>query len=136
MKYNRRSGSPDGKAKENLKLKFDLDADFSPLFNWNTKQIFVYLSAEYPGKRPDITNSVTFWDKIITSKDESIVHLSNTRGSYTVYDVDKYFPSSNATLKLSWNVQPYVGFLVYGDTELSGQSVFDIPDSQTKKHNI
>ena len=128
LKYNRRSGSPDGKAKENLKLKFDLDADFSPLLNWNTKQIFVYLSAEYPGKRPDIVNSVTFWDKIITSKEASHVKLKNARGSYSVYDVGKEFPTNNATLKLSWNVQPHVGFLVYGDTELSGETTFSFPD--------
>lgn len=28
-------------------VKFDLDADLAPLFHWNTKQVFVYLAADY-----------------------------------------------------------------------------------------
>ena len=28
-------------------LTFDLQADLTPLFNWNVKQLFLYLSAEY-----------------------------------------------------------------------------------------
>lgn len=28
-------------------LRFDMTADLTPLFNWNTKQLFVYLTAEY-----------------------------------------------------------------------------------------
>lgn len=50
MKFSRRYGSPSGKPKENSKIVFDLDADLTSLFNWNTKQVFVYLTAEYPGK--------------------------------------------------------------------------------------
>ena len=28
-------------------LTFDLQADLTPLFNWNAKQLFVFLAAEY-----------------------------------------------------------------------------------------
>ena len=28
-------------------LTFDLQADLNPLFNWNAKQLFVFLTAEY-----------------------------------------------------------------------------------------
>lgn len=28
-------------------LRFDLNTDLTPLFNWNTKQLFLYLTAEY-----------------------------------------------------------------------------------------
>ena len=28
-------------------LTFDLQADLTPLFNWNVKQLFLYLTAEY-----------------------------------------------------------------------------------------
>lgn len=50
MKFSRRFGSVGGKPKENTKLIFDIESDLTPLFNWNTKQVFVYLTAEYPGK--------------------------------------------------------------------------------------
>ena len=32
-------------------LTFDLEADLTPLFNWNVKQLFLYLSAEYETPR-------------------------------------------------------------------------------------
>jgi hypothetical protein len=28
-------------------VNFDITADLSPIFNWNVKQLFVYLTAEY-----------------------------------------------------------------------------------------
>lgn len=28
-------------------LRFDMTSDLTPLFNWNTKQLFLYLVAEY-----------------------------------------------------------------------------------------
>lgn len=43
-------GSLNRKPKENAKIQFDLSSDLTPLFNWNTKQIFIYLTAEYPAK--------------------------------------------------------------------------------------
>ncbi|KAJ5851354.1 Microsomal signal peptidase subunit (Gp23) [Penicillium soppii] len=35
------------KREEYASFRFDLDADLSPLFNWNTKQLFVYVYATY-----------------------------------------------------------------------------------------
>jgi signal peptidase complex subunit 3 len=37
-----------GKKKNDLGfLNFDLNVDLAPLFNWNVKQLFLYLTAEY-----------------------------------------------------------------------------------------
>lgn len=76
-----------------MRLNFDLDADLTPLFNWNTKQVFVYLTAEYDGgsKRSDINNKVTFWDRIITSSDKAVISLRNERSAYSVYDIQSSF---------------------------------------------
>ncbi|KAJ5223701.1 hypothetical protein N7468_008243 [Penicillium chermesinum] len=35
------------KREEYAQFRFDLDADLTPLFNWNTKQVFVYVYATY-----------------------------------------------------------------------------------------
>ena len=35
-------------------LRFDLSADMSPVFNWNVKQLFVYLIAEYTSKKHEV----------------------------------------------------------------------------------
>lgn len=129
VKFTRRSGSVNGKGKENARVNFDLTADLTPLFNWNTKQVFVYLQADYNGgeSRPDISNSVTFWDKIITKKDQAKLNLKNQRGAYSVYDVQKSFNNNNATIRLGYNVQPYVGALVFGHFDVDGVDNFVFP---------
>lgn len=69
---NRVKGRPhyySTKREEYAQLRFDLDADLSPLFNWNTKQLFVYVYASYSSS--DNPNSLIrdseaiVWDTII-----------------------------------------------------------------------
>lgn len=114
---NSRAFGSSGKPKENLKITFDLDADLLSLFNWNTKQVFVYLTAEYLGKTEGAANKVTYWDKIITSKKDAKFSARNARAKYSVWDVEKSFRGRNATLRLEWNVQPWIGPLLFGATE-------------------
>lgn len=116
VKNSRSFGGLAGTPKENSRISFDLAADLSPLFNWNTKQVFVALTAEYDGKKPGHHNKVTYWDKILLLKEDAQLNLKNVRAKYSVWDVEKSFRGRNATLKLEWNVQPWVGPLLYGET--------------------
>lgn len=68
------------KKEEYANIKFGLDADLSSLFTWNTKQVFVYVTAEWPaagatGGNNNATNQAVIWDTIITSP--SADHLAN-----------------------------------------------------------
>ncbi|KAL0943800.1 signal peptidase subunit family protein [Colletotrichum truncatum] len=70
------------KKEEYAIIKFSLDADLSDLFTWNTKQVFVYVTAEWPDNSKkntvpgvNATNQAVIWDQIITSP--SADHLSN-----------------------------------------------------------
>jgi hypothetical protein len=58
-------------------IKFSLDADLSHLFTWNTKQVFVYVTAEWPASKGGVnaTNEAVIWDSIITNP--SADHLKN-----------------------------------------------------------
>jgi signal peptidase complex subunit 3 len=128
LKYSFNYGSVNRKPKENSKIVFDLDADLTPLFNWNTKQVFVYLTAEYEGKSDGSSNKITYWDKIITSKDQAKLHLTNQHSKYSVWDIEKSFRNRNATVKLEWNIQPHVGPLIFGETGEVGHFVYaDVP---------
>lgn len=131
IKYSFQYGAVNRKPKENSKIQFDLDADLTPLFNWNTKQVFVYLTAEYPGKSEGSSNKVTYWDKIIKSKDDAKLHLVNQRGKYSVWDVEKSFRGRNATVRLEWNIQPHIGPLIFGLTETSAQFQFEEINKKT-----
>lgn len=172
------------KREEYAHIRFDLDADLSGLFNWNTKQVFVYVSAEYPAEgqetsielgqdgqggslpltanaRPGM-NKAVIWDAILpapatpwsftnlkqryfpaspkgkkgatdkikksTSKSNrdaktatttdltlpGLLTMKNQKPKYQITDPSGVIASrSNATLTLSWNVQPWVGPLLW-----------------------
>ncbi|KAH8702138.1 putative microsomal signal peptidase subunit [Talaromyces proteolyticus] len=82
------------KREEYAQIKFDLEADFSPLFNWNTKQLFVYVLAAYPAASPageTLRNSEAIvWDAIIPAE-ESPYSFSNLK--------ERFFPSKKSTKK-------------------------------------
>ncbi|KAI1147072.1 signal peptidase subunit [Nemania diffusa] len=69
------------KKEEYAIIKFSLDADLSSLFTWNTKQLFVYVTAEWPAPPSGVadgtnqTNKAVIWDTIITSPSSD--HLAN-----------------------------------------------------------
>lgn len=130
IKYSFQYGSVNRKPKENAKITFALKTDLSDLFNWNTKQVFVYLTAEYPGKSDGSLNKVTFWDKIIKSKDDAVLDLKGQRSKYSVWDVEKGFRERNATVRLEWNIQPHIGPLVFGETGDVASFNFPLPPSK------
>jgi signal peptidase complex subunit 3 len=146
------------KREEYAQIRFDLDADLSSLFTWNTKQLFVYVTANYPsGTNGDRGMSeAVIWDAIIpatstpyswqnlkqayfpdkkTSKSKSkskskktpptkpmttdlvkpgVLSLKNQKPKYQITDPTGVLSErGNATLQVSWNVQPWVGALVW-----------------------
>lgn len=131
IKYSFNYGSTNRQPKENAKIQFDLDADLTSLFNWNTKQVFVYVTAEYPGKSDGSSNRVTFWDKIIVSKEDAKLHLVNQRSKYSVWDVEKSFRGREAVVRLEWNIQPHIGPLIFGETEAT--ATFNFAEIEKKK---
>jgi len=145
------------KREEYAQIRFDLDADLSPLFTWNTKQLFVYVTASYPSTATGAEQSESvIWDMIIpatatpwswtnlkstyfpdkktiranknknkqgASKGKSSttalskpgrINLKNQKPKYQVTDPTGLMSErSNVTLQVSWNVQPWVGALVW-----------------------
>ena len=63
-------------------LTFDLQADLTPLFNWNVKQLFLYLTAEYE-TQANVVNQVVLWDKIIQRGENAVLDYR------WVYTMDK-----------------------------------------------
>lgn len=92
------------------KVNFDLDVDFTPVFNWNTKQVFVTVVAEYESKTHvsekvicsiprslkslwllfmQDRNSIVLWDHIIESKQDANLTLRNIQNKYAFIDVSR-----------------------------------------------
>ncbi|XP_076467963.1 signal peptidase complex subunit 3-like [Babylonia areolata] len=90
---------------------FDLFADLTPLFNWNVKQLFLYLTAEYKTADHKL-NQVVLWDKIIMRGENAILNLKNANTKYYFWDYGNGLRgNNNVTLSLSWNVIPNAGTL-------------------------
>lgn len=139
------------KREEYAQIRFDLDADLSSLFTWNTKQVFVYVTANYPSNSEGGSSEAVIWDTIIPatstpfsyqnlkaqywdtrlkkkptkssrskSRRESnlakpgLLALKNQKPKYQITDPSGVISErSNATLQVSWNVQPWVGALTW-----------------------
>ena len=133
-------------------LKFDLDAgtystapqptitnfsslfwpkDLEALFNWNTKQVFAYLTVSYPGIKYELNDAV-IWDIIIPSKSAAKLELRNQRAKYTISDITNKYREQNATLSFGWNVQPHVGALIWNE---KGMGTFSFPPLKPKKNS-
>ncbi|ORX97176.1 signal peptidase subunit-domain-containing protein [Clohesyomyces aquaticus] len=141
------------KKEEYAHIKFDLDTDLSTLFNWNTKQVFLYLKAIYPATKPNTPPSeAIIWDAILGSDSapwhqnhyvhpnpkaktksktrnanskakeaespypRGEIHLTNQKPKYQITDISgKLQNRTDVILELGWNVQPWVGALVWAN---------------------
>ena len=101
-----------GKKKNDIGfLNFDLKADLEPLFNWNVKQLFLFLTAEYKTKQNNL-NQVVVWDKIIVKGESTKLDLKLSKTKYYLWDDgDGLRGNNNVTLYLTWNIVPNVGSL-------------------------
>ncbi|KAK4050010.1 Signal peptidase complex subunit [Microbotryomycetes sp. JL201] len=109
------------RAREYAFAKFDVIADLSPMFNWNTKQIFVYLRADYQtGDYASRTgfalpaNSVVLWDRIVRGKRFARINIADGKQKYEFKEITNSFKNVSAVFSLQYQVQPYVGLLMDG----------------------
>ncbi|KAF4090809.1 hypothetical protein AMELA_G00055800 [Ameiurus melas] len=92
-------------------VTFDLSADLRPIFDWNVKQLFLYLSAEYATKS-NALNQVVLWDKIVQRGQNTRLELKEMKTKYYFFDDGNGLRANrNVTLTLSWNVVPNAGIL-------------------------
>jgi len=131
--------------------------DLSTLFNWNTKQVFLYIKAVYPSTSPnEPASEAIIWDAILpgfstpwqpnhyihptpksTTKSKKssksskakpepatspyppgILKLSSQRPKYQITDfTGKLQNRTDVRLELGWNVQPWVGALIWENWE-------------------
>ncbi|KAM4809211.1 signal peptidase complex subunit 3 [Rhinophrynus dorsalis] len=110
-------------------ITFDINADLQPIFDWNVKQLFIYLSAEYATKS-NALNQVVLWDKIILRGDNPKLSLKEMKSKYFFFDDGNGLKGNrNITLTLSWNVVPNAGILPL----VTGSGHISIPFPDTYK---
>ncbi|PPQ67490.1 hypothetical protein CVT25_006031 [Psilocybe cyanescens] len=103
-------------------VHFNITADLTPLFHWNTKQLFLYLEAEYANKK-GVKNEVVIWDRIVRRKEDAFIKFEG-KNKYVFRDISSSFngvPPANYVLK--YNIMPYVGLLQYGEAARTAEAV-------------
>ncbi|KAI9634708.1 putative signal peptidase [Dioszegia hungarica] len=117
-------------------LRFDVRTDLNPLLNsYNTKQLFLYLTATYAEPTGDV-HDVVLWDRIVTRadmRDFRAVTKKNQaqpargkrgRGNVRLEEVKNKYPwkqpsgsfkgVATANFTLHYDLMPYVGLLSSG----------------------
>nr|CAB3266525.1 signal peptidase complex subunit 3-like [Phallusia mammillata] len=107
-------------------LQFSLKANMTPVFNWNCKQLFLYLLAEYETTKNKV-NQVVLWDKIIMRGQDANLNINKMNTKYYFFDDGSDLRGRKVTLSLHWNVIPNSGYLwrVRGN----GNLTITVPDA-------
>merc|ERR1712070_1095006 len=62
-------------------IRFDLRADLDSCWNWNTKLLFVYLTAQYQTPT-NALNQVVLWDSMLHAQETALIELQAERNKY------------------------------------------------------
>ncbi|KAL4939274.1 hypothetical protein BDV06DRAFT_199278 [Aspergillus oleicola] len=124
------------KKEEYAQMRFDLDADLSPLFNWNTKQLFVYVYATYsssenPSPSTPPSQSI-IWDTIIEAPG-SPYSIPNLRERFS--GTSKSKRSSTTSKKNNKNSKGKPGVLRLRDQK-SKYQISDITGHMAERTNV
>ncbi|KAH9025488.1 signal peptidase subunit-domain-containing protein [Lactarius hengduanensis] len=70
-------------------VNFNITADLSPLFHWNTKQLFVTWKQSTRTQR-GVRNQVVFWDRIIRRQEDAVIAVSG-KNKYPFREISAKF---------------------------------------------
>ncbi|CAG9461998.1 unnamed protein product [Pedinophyceae sp. YPF-701] len=99
-------------------MQMYLDMDLSPLFHWNTKQLFVFIAAEY-WDDDHALQQVVLWDRIATTPEAARLTQPALRHKYRFADRGGGLRGRDFNLTVSWNIMPRVGHLKFGEARVS-----------------
>ncbi|GAB65620.1 signal peptidase, partial [Plasmodium cynomolgi strain B] len=89
-------------------LSLDLSYDMSKAFNWNLKQLFLYVLVTY--ETPEkVKNEVIIQDYIITNKNVAKKSYKNFLTKYSLKDYNNGLRNNNINLQICYKYMPIVG---------------------------
>ncbi|XP_038878575.1 signal peptidase complex subunit 3B-like [Benincasa hispida] len=103
---------------DEVSMTLNISVDLQSLFTWNTKQVFVFVAAEYETPKNSL-NQISLWDGIIPSKDNAkfTIHTSN---KYRFIDQGSNLRGKEFNLTLHWHVMPKTGKMFADKIVMSG----------------
>jgi len=118
-----------GQGHDQVILSLQIDADLRSVFNWNVKQLFVYVTAEYETEA-NVLNQVVVWDQIISDPAHAWIRSSSVANKYSLTDQGYGLRDNNVTIVMNWNTVPSTGLLTLHHGYASDQMhYFNVPES-------
>ena len=99
-----------GEVTDRAILTFDLEADLRTVFNWNVKQLFVFVTAQYRTPTNGF-NEVVIWDRVVNQTADARLRLNGAFNKYPIIDQHTELRNAAITLALNWDVMPITGLL-------------------------
>ncbi|XP_058223730.1 signal peptidase complex subunit 3B-like [Rhododendron vialii] len=103
---------------DEVSLTLNVSANLQSLFTWNTKQVFVFLAAEYETPKNSL-NQVSLWDGIIPAKEYAQFGI-HTTNKYHFDDQGSNLRGREYNLTLHWHVMPKTGKMFADKLVMSG----------------
>ncbi|KAI6170753.1 Signal peptidase complex subunit 3 [Aphelenchoides bicaudatus] len=91
-------------------LYFNLHVDLTPVFNWNVKELYVFLVAKYKTKDRTL-NEITLWDKYYKRFENVVVNEENSTPLFYFADDGTNLLGQDVTFILRWTVVPNAGYM-------------------------
>ena len=102
--------SEDRRYWETCVFTFDLKADLRSLKNWNVKQLFLYISAEFNNATDSQQSENILWDAIIeNSKSNFDLTFTKRNLKYALRDVYKKLKGQKVKISVHAEIMPIVG---------------------------
>ncbi|KAJ6853677.1 signal peptidase complex subunit 3A-like [Iris pallida] len=117
-RFTKRNGN------DEVRLSLNISADLQSLFTWNTKQVFVFLTAEYETSKNSL-NQISLWDHIIPNKEQAKFQRQ-VPNKYPLVDQGKNLRGKEVELVLHWHVMPNTGKMIRDKMSLSS---FNLPEA-------
>uniref|UniRef100_A0A7N0V200 Signal peptidase complex subunit 3 n=1 Tax=Kalanchoe fedtschenkoi TaxID=63787 RepID=A0A7N0V200_KALFE len=112
---------------DEVSLTMNISADLQSMFTWNTKQVFVFLAAEYETPK-NALNQISLWDDIIPSKEDAKFQI-HTTNEYRFTDQGSNLRGKAINLTLHWHVMPKTGKMFADKIVMNG---FRLPDQYSR----
>ncbi|XP_068668458.1 signal peptidase complex subunit 3B-like [Aristolochia californica] len=103
---------------DEVSLTLNISADLQSLFTWNTKQVFIFLAAEYETPQNSL-NQVSLWDGIIPSKENAKFWIQ-IPNKYRFIDQGGNLRGKEFNLTLHWHVMPKTGKMFADKVVMTG----------------
>eukprot|EP00917_Polyrhabdina_sp_WS-2016_P007062 GHVP01015717.1.p1 GENE.GHVP01015717.1~~GHVP01015717.1.p1 ORF type:complete len:186 (+),score=25.82 GHVP01015717.1:630-1187(+) len=122
-----RLGGGAQKEGEALWLGVSFEADLTEEFNYNTNELFVYLTATY--QTDNMKHEFIIWDRLIRTKKEAKFRVNKDRAKYNIVDLQRKLKSRDLEFQLKYRYIPYFGIM---QERIVGNSItFEAPMTYT-----